>query len=609
MKVKIAIFLLLLLSSFNSVTTRTIRGTITDSSVKPIPGVLVQVKGTKISAHTDLSGNYSVMVPAAGQALRFSLIGMKTIVKSITSDSVVNVTMHYDENNLNEVVVIGYAVQHKRSMNSAPHTTASYSYIPRNRSTEDYNPINENGFQNAAQTPVTTFSADVDRASYSNVRRFLNGGDMPPVDAIRIEEMINYFDYQYPQPVGNDPIAVRTEISDSPWNPGLKLVHIGLQAKTIPAGNLPASNLVFLIDVSGSMADQNKLPLLKQAFKLLVDQLRPTDKVSIVVYAGAPGVVLRPTSGSEKIKIKEAIDNLEAGGSTAGGQGIEFAYKLAGENFMDKGNNRVILATDGDFNVGISSEGELQRLIEEKRKSGIYLSILGFGMGNYKDSHIETLADKGNGNYGYIDNIQEARKMLVQEFGSTLFTVAKDVKLQVEFNPALVQAYRLIGYENRSLKNEDFQDDKKDAGDLGSGHTVTAIYEIVPADIKTDYLPRTDKLKYQTTTASVKSKELMTLKIRYKNPDNEKSELLEFPIQNLVKSSEATSDNFRFATAVAEYGLLLRNSEFKGNARYDDVITRAKGAFGKDEEGYRAEFVKLVKLTKDLDDRVATATK
>ncbi len=614
MKIQMMIGLLLLLGPFNSMPSRTIKGTVIDSSVKPIPGVLVQVKGTKISVHTDLSGNYSVLVPRSGQALVFSMTGVKTIVKSITRDSVVNVTMRYDEVDLNEVVVIGYHTQKcslssNVSIQSAPTPIVSYSYILKKQNTEDYNAINENGFQNAAQTPVTTFSADVDRASYSNVRRFLNGGDMPPVDAIRIEEMINYFDYQYPQPVGNDPIAVRTEISDSPWNPGLKLVHIGLQAKTIPAGNLPASNLVFLIDVSGSMADQNKLPLLKQAFKLLVDQLRPTDKVSIVVYAGAPGVVLRPTSGSEKIKIKEAIDNLEAGGSTAGGQGIGLAYKLADENFMAKGNNRVILATDGDFNVGISSEGELQRLIEEKRKSGIYLSILGFGMGNYKDSHIETLADKGNGNYGYIDNIQEARKMLVQEFGSTLFTVAKDVKLQVEFNPALVQAYRLIGYENRSLKNEDFQDDKKDAGDLGSGHTVTAIYEIVPAGIKTDYLPRTDKLKYQTTTASVKSKELMTLKIRYKNPDNEKSELLEFPIQNLVKSSEATSDNFRFATAVAEYGLLLRNSEFKGNARYDDVITRAKGAFGKDEEGYRAEFVKLVKLTKNLDNRRATAVK
>jgi Ca-activated chloride channel family protein len=339
--------------------------------------------------------------------------------------------------------------------------------------------------------------------------------------------------------------------------------------------------------------------------------LRAEDKISIVVYAGAAGVILPPTSGADKMKIREALESLEAGGSTAGGEGIEMAYKLAKENFLPKGNNRVILATDGDFNVGISSEGELQRLIEEKRKAGIYLSIMGFGMGNYKDSHIETLADKGNGNYAYIDNIQEARKEFVQEFGGTLFTVAKDVKIQIEFNPTHVQAYRLIGYENRALKNEEFHDDKKDAGDMGSGHTVTAIYEIVPAGVQSDYLAKTDALKYQQNNASGagKTDEMLTIKIRYKNPDSEKSMLFDQPVRYSLKPISACSENLRFASSVAEFGLLLRNSEFKGTSSYADVIARAKGAFGKDDEGYRSEFVRLVKTAQTLDNRKETARK
>jgi Ca-activated chloride channel family protein len=616
MKAKILISLVLLLSSFDFVPNRTLTGTVTDMALRPLPGVMVHVKGSNISTQSDKNGKFAIHVPGNAHYLRFTYIGYVTREVKIGADSVINISLAQDNASLSEVVIVGYSKNMNRSanfqsaMDGSFRSAVQYPMPVTPGNTENYNPINENSFQNAGQTPVTTFSIDVDRAAYSNVRRFLNTGQMPPIDAVRIEEMINYFEYQYPQPKGTDPVSVTTEMTHSPWNPGHKLVHIGLQAKKIPTGDLPASNLVFLIDVSGSMMDQNKLPLLKQAFKLLVDQLREIDKVSVVVYAGAAGVVLPPTSGKEKMKIKESLDQLTAGGSTAGGQGINLAYKLAHENFIPKGNNRIILATDGDFNVGVSSEGALQRLVEEKRKGGVYLSILGFGMGNYKDSHVETLADKGNGNYAYIDNIQEALKVFVTEFGGTLFTVAKDVKLQIEFNPRHVRAYRLIGYENRAMKNEEFHDDQKDAGDMGSGHTVTAIYEIVPAGVESSYLSKTDVLKYQKTTASEKgtSDELLTIKIRYKKPDSEKSTLLEFPIQNNTQPLVNTSDNLRFSAAVAEFGLLLRQSKYKGNAQYSEVIKRARAAFGKDEEGYRAEFVRLVKITESLDKRTESAS-
>lgn len=604
MKAKLLVCLVLLLSGFDTANFRTITGTVTDTHAQPLPGVLVTIKGTSTGTTTDAHGKYALAIPKSGRFLRFSYVGFKNTEVKISSDSIVNVRMHADFHALSETVVVGFGQQASRAENMYISAQPSMPYINGTTgNTENYNPINENGFQTASSTPVTTFSIDVDRAAYSNVRRFLNSGQMPPVDAVRIEEMINYFDYDYPQPKGTDPFSVTTEISESPWNAGLKLVHIGLQARKIPTDNLPASNLVFLIDVSGSMSDQNKLPLLKQAFKLLVDQIRAQDKISIVVYAGAAGVVLSPTSGNNKTKIKEALDALQSGGSTAGGEGINLAYKLAQDNFMPKGNNRIILATDGDFNVGASSEGELQRLVEEKRKGGVFLSILGFGMSNYKDSHIETLADKGNGNYAYIDNIQEAQKVFIHEFGGTLFTLAKDVKLQIEFNPVHVQAYRLIGYENRAMKNEEFHDDKKDAGDMGSGHSVTAIYEIVPTGVTSPYLQKTDVLKYQKTGALVDSQELLTLKVRFKKPDSEKSVLLDFPVKNVSQPLASTSDNFRFAASVAEFGLLLRQSEYKGNAQYNEAIKRAKTAFGKDEEGYRSEFVRLVKLTQALDSR------
>jgi len=616
MKLKNLLIVVLTLCGFIVIPDRQISGIVTDENSQPLQGVTVAIKGTKIETRTDSSGHYSLSIPGNSKKLTFSFIGYQDKEAVLSKTSKINVQMVLDHLKLNEVVVIGYGVEHKRDMSSVPAQAGSPLATYERRlyslpSHENYKAINENIFQVAQKQPVTTFSIDVDRAAYSNVRRYLNTGQIPPVDAVRIEEMINYFDYNYPQPKGEHPVSVTTEISDSPWNKNLKLIHIGLQAKSISTDNLPPSNLVFLIDVSGSMMADNKLPLLKQAFKLLVDQLRPKDKVSIVVYAGAAGLVLSPTSGNEKIKIKEALDNLQAGGSTAGGKGIELAYKIAQENYLEKGNNRVILATDGDFNVGVASEGELQRLIEEKRKTGIYLSIAGFGMGNYKDSNVEMLADKGNGNYAYIDNIQEARKVFVQEFGGTLFTVAKDVKIQIEFNPAQVKAYRLIGYENRAMKNEEFHDDKKDAGEMGSGHTVTAIYEIVPAGSESEYLAKLDDLKYQKTESSEvgKSDELMTVKIRYKNPDSETSRLFELPVKNFGKPIGATSENFRFAAAVAEFGLLLRNSEFKGKATYEEAINLAKGAFGKDEEGYRSEFVRLVKTTQAMDNRKETAKK
>jgi Ca-activated chloride channel family protein len=429
-------------------------------------------------------------------------------------------------------------------------------------------------------------------------------GQLPPPDAVRIEEMINYFDYDYPQPKSDVPFSITSEVAACPWEPKHRLVSIGLQGKAIPTADLPASNLVFLIDVSGSMESADKLPLLISSFKLLVNQLRTNDKIAIVVYAGAAGVVLPPTSGNEKETIIQALNKLEAGGSTAGGAGIELAYKLAKENFIPKGNNRVILATDGDFNVGVSSEGALVRMIEEKRKSGIFLTVMGFGTGNYQDDKMQQLADKGNGNHAYIDNLSEARKVLVKEFGGTLFTIAKDVKLQLEFNPAKVAGYRLIGYENRLLANEDFKDDTKDAGELGSGHTVTALYEIIPVGVESKFLADVDELKYQRRADNNKAQNLgdiLTVKFRYKAPDGDKSSLIEEVVYDRALPLERASDNFRWSAAVAEFGMLLHKSIYKGDATYSKCRLLADGARGKDEEGYRREMIKLLDLVGALD--------
>jgi Ca-activated chloride channel homolog len=470
--------------------------------------------------------------------------------------------------------------------------------------TEDYDPIVENKFLATTGNPLSTFSIDVDEAAYSNIRRYIENGSIPPAGAVRIEEMINYFDYTYPQPKNDEPFSVNTEISACPWSPQHRLVHIGLQGKEIPVTNLPAANMVFLIDVSGSMQEVNKLPLVKSSLNLLVDQLRNDDKVAIVVYAGNAGMVLPSTSGSNKAAIKEAIDNLQAGGSTAGGEGIKLAYKIAKQEFIKNGNNRVILATDGDFNVGVSSDDELVSLIEKERQSGVFLSVLGYGMGNYKDNKMQLLADKGNGNHSYIDNINEARKVLVNEFGSTLFTIAKDVKLQLEFNPAKVQAYRLIGYENRVMAAEDFNDDKKDAGELGSGHTVTALYEVIPVGVKSDFIKTVDSLKYQPSKNNIdipaNTQEIMTIKLRYKMPDGDVSKLITHPVIDSPLELVNTSDNFRFSAAVASFGMLLRNSEYRQLSSWQQVISLATAAKGADINGYRAEFIRLARAASSM---------
>jgi Ca-activated chloride channel homolog len=477
------------------------------------------------------------------------------------------------------------------SYNSQPVAAPTYN-------TEEYHYIADNDFKDVGKEPLSTMSIDVDKASYSNTRRFISQGSLPPADAVRVEEFINYFQYEYPQPKNNEPFSINTEYTECAWNKKHQLIHIGIQGKEIQTDNLPANNLVFLIDVSGSMMNNDKLPLLKSGLELLIDQLRPQDHVSIVVYAGAAGVVLPSTSGNQKEKIKEALNQLQAGGSTAGGEGILLAYKTAKEHFIENGNNRVILATDGDFNVGVSSDGELVRLIEKQREHDIFLTVLGFGTGNYKDSKMEQLADKGNGNYAYVDNLLEAKKVLVKEMGGTLLTIAKDVKIQIEFNPSKVKAYRLVGYENRLLNNEDFNDDKKDAGELGSGHTVTALYEIIPAD-SDENISNIDPLKYQKTEKVAKttnSTEVMTIKFRYKEPKENKSKLIVKVMEDNRLSLSKASENCRFASAVAGFGLLLRDSKYKGDINYNTVISMAKSSKGKDEEGYRAEFIRLVEM-------------
>jgi Ca-activated chloride channel family protein len=472
-----------------------------------------------------------------------------------------------------------------------------------NFNTESYAHIVENVFLSVAANPLSTFSIDVDRASYSNVRRFINQGQRPPIDAVRIEELINYFHYDYPDPDGEHPFSITTEVTDAPWNPLHKLVRIGIQAEEIDTENLPPANLVFLLDVSGSMQSPDKLPLLKASFRMLVNELRPQDRVAIVVYAGAAGLVLPSTPGDQKDTILAAIEALEAGGSTAGGEGIILAYEIASENHIDGGNNRVILATDGDFNVGASSDAAMVRLIEEKREQGTFLTVLGFGTGNLKDSKMEQLADHGNGNFAYIDNLMEARKVLVTEIGGTLLTIAKDVKIQVEFNPTRVAAYRLIGYENRLLADEDFNDDTKDAGELGAGHSVTALYEVIPIGVDSPYEIRgVDSLRYQspgTTTSRSDSPELMFVKLRYKEPDGDESRLIERPA---LDAPDEPSVDLRFAAAVAGFGMILRESEYCGDDwTLADVLELARGATGGDSHGYRAEFVRLVEAVNSME--------
>lgn len=607
---------------FYSDSSVTLKGVVVDDSGEVLIGASVLEKGTSNGTITDIDGRFTITVSSEKSILMVSYTGYAN--QEYTAKS--GVETHQIVLNagilLDECVVVGQGVMRKQSVTMSVATVNSKSkskkrkrkssaanafvapkkpinQIPSstNHNTEDYNPIAENQFLEVAQNPLSTFSIDVDAASYSNMRRYLNQKQLPPKDAIRIEELLNYFDYDYPQPRDQTPFEIITEVSDCPWAEKHQLLHIGLQGKKISTDNLPPSNLVFLIDVSGSMSAPNKLPLLQESFKLLVNNLRKQDKVAIVVYAGAAGQVLPPTPGNQKQVMLAAIDNLSAGGSTAGGQGIELAYKIAMDNFQENGNNRIILATDGDFNVGVSSDGGLVEMIEEKRKSGVYLTVLGFGMGNYKDNKMQQLADKGNGNHAYIDNINEAKKTLVSEFGGTLFTIAKDVKLQLEFNPKNVQAYRLIGYENRMLNKEDFNDDAKDAGELGAGHTVTALYEIIPDGVDSEFINAVDRLKYQKAKKGNSTKlsdELLTIKLRYKNPKESKSNLLNKVVNKNEKPSTNSSDNFLFSAAVAECGLLLRDSPLKGSSNFAQAIERAKTAKGLDVNGYRQEFIELM---------------
>jgi Ca-activated chloride channel family protein len=465
--------------------------------------------------------------------------------------------------------------------------------------TEAYDPIRDNPFLAATLNPLSTFSIDVDTASYANVRRFLAQGQLPPKDAVRVEELLNYFRYDYPEPGGETPFSVTTEVAACPWKPEHRLVLVGLRGRSIADRDVPPRRLTFLLDVSGSMGMPAKLPLLKEAMALLVETLREQDRVAIVVYAGSSGLVLPPTPGDRKAEIRDALASLEAGGSTAGGAGIQLAYRVAAEMFLPGAVNRVVLATDGDFNVGVTSLGELSRLIQEKRRGGVFLSVLGFGEGNLKDSTMEMLADRGDGNYSYIDSLAEARKVLVSEAGGTLVTIAKDVKIQVELNPRRVAAYRLVGYENRLLRAEDFADDRKDAGEIGAGHTVTALYEIVPAGVATS-LPGVDPLRYQQPApleGAATGDELMSVKLRYKRPDGDTSRLVGTTVRDVPAPS---SENVRFAAAVAEFAMLLRDSEHKGGSSWTQVRKLAEGARGRDPGGYREAFRALVRRAEAL---------
>jgi Ca-activated chloride channel homolog len=589
-------------------------GRVTDAlSSQPIVGAQVVVAETKFGNLTTADGAYRITLPASYRGsqivLKAQYIGYQTRAHRmmIGADSVqVDFALNSSPVEIAALEIIGESRMlvpgdQVSSKSLAVSGSLRISIAPREpANTESYNYILENGFRLATAEPLSTFSIDVDRASYSNIRRFIRQGQMPPKDAVRIEEMTNYFPYAYTPPSSSRPFSITTEVTAAPWQPQHRLVRIGLQAKRIDLERMPPNNLVFLVDVSGSMMQPNKLPLLKQSLALLVNELRPIDRVAMVVYAGRAGLVLEATPGTQKARILEALESLEAGGSTAGGAGLRLAYKVALENRIENGNNRVILATDGDFNVGVSSDAEMIRLVEEHRSQGTFMTVLGFGMGNLKDSKLEQIADHGNGNFAYIDDLMEARKTLVSELGGTLLTVAKDVKIQVEFNPARVRAYRLLGYENRLLQNEDFEDDKKDAGEIGAGHSVTALYEVVPVGVTGTVETNGGSLRYQepriAKTAASRN-ELLYVNVRYKQPNANKSELLQHAVRDgVVKPSVDT----RFAASVAAFGMLLRESAHRGVADYDLVLELANNGLGEDVGGYRREFVRLVEQARAL---------
>ncbi|ATL46118.1 hypothetical protein COR50_02460 [Chitinophaga caeni] len=588
-----------------------VSGTVVDKNGHPLAQVSINEENVGLIALTTTTGAFEILVKDSTHRIIFQLPRYTNHVQKFNANSSnVKIVLNGGKGDsitpglLAEVSVVGHAPLVKKNYTASQSISisgdGSGSYMSRRmpmQENEEYASRTENDFHRVKNAALSTFSIDVDRASYSNVRRYLNDGQLPPKNAVKIEELINYFDYNYPQPEAGNPAGISAELGNCPWNKEHFLARIAVQAEKIPTTSLPSSNLVFLIDVSGSMWSENKLPLVKKAFRVLVDQLRPQDRVAIVTYAGNAGLVLESTPGSQKSKILNAIDELQAGGSTAGGAGIQLAYKIAQLNLIAPGNNRVILATDGDFNVGISNPGSLQDLISKEKEKGIYLSVLGFGMGNLKDDNLETLADKGNGNYAYIDNFEEARRTFVTEFGGTMFTVADDVKLQIEFNPKWIKAYRLVGYENRLLNDEDFNDDKKDAGEMGSGHTVTALYELVPVNAVFRQ-GKIDDLKYQEVVSLSKySQEVLTVKMRYKKPGQKQSLLLsKVLMMNAYKNTEAkASEDFRFSAAVATFGLILSDSKYKSSASFDMALTLAKNAKGNDEEGYRAEFIQMIK--------------
>ncbi|MBX0291789.1 von Willebrand factor type A domain-containing protein [Hymenobacter sp. HSC-4F20] len=630
----------------NPATQSFVEGQVIDASTKRgLPGVTVLVKGTRNGTTTTPKGYFQLALKAEHQVLVFSSIGYVTRELTLRpgQTKLPTIALQPDKRQLNEVVVTGKAKPRAtrpaspKSRKQQAETVAgntdnpadlaglepgegtsaveqvlqgrvagvaiSPGYVmphPEPGAGETYATLAENGFHSVAKDPLSTFSIDVDAASYSNVRRFLLQGQFPPRDAVRTEELINYFQYDYPAPAptSSEPFRVVTEQAQCPWNPEHQLVQVALQGRKVATENLPPANLVFLVDVSGSMMGEDRLGLVQQSLRLLTKELRPQDKVALVVYAGAAGLVLPPTPGSRRPAILAAIDQLQAGGSTAGGAGLRLAYQVARQNFNKEGNNRVILCTDGDFNVGEQSDAAMESLITQERESGVFLTVLGVGEGNYQDKKMELLADKGNGNYAYLDNLDEARRVLVQQFGGTLFTIAKDVKLQVEFNPARVREYRLVGYENRLLAAEDFNNDRKDAGELGSGHTVTALYEVVPVGAR----PTVDPLKYQPapTPKAPAAAELLTVKLRYKQPQGSKSQLLEQTLAGAPRPLPEASENLRFAAAVAQFGMLLRQSEYRGSATWESTARLAEGAKQFDPDGYRAELVRLVKLAAGL---------
>lgn len=589
-----------------------VKGVVKDTRGDELIGVSVRVKGANQGATTGIDGRF-VLKADEKDILVFSYVGYEP--KELKASSkFMTVVLHHSKAVLEAVVVSGYASLKsksvripKRPKEVSPQVLASpaqgYPMVQPgmliSEEREGYEKRKENVFELVRSKPLSTLSVDVDVASYGDMRRSISQGQLPYPEAVRVEEFINYFDYKYPQPRGKDPIALDAVIAPCPWNAQHQLVRVGMKAKEIPSEALPASNIVYLIDVSGSMSGANRIGLVKTSLKLLTNNLRPQDKVAIVTYASGTQVLLPSTTGANRTKIKEAIDGLQSGGATAGASGIKLAYEEARKNFIKGGNNRIILCTDGDFNVGVSSPTELEELITQERQSGVFLTVLGYGMGNYKDKKLQILAEKGNGNHAYIDTAEEANKVLVQEFGSTMYAVAKDVKLQVEFNPSLIAAYRLIGYESRLLEDADFNDDTKDAAELGAGHTVTALYEVVPVGVQSEHLPKVDTLRYQTNTNGDNKSEYLTIKLRYKPLNADKSELISLPLR-VADASKRLDNNTRLAAAVALYGELLRGSKYIGKATYADVLRVLEGTLDNDPFGEKHELLQLVRTAESL---------